>query len=460
MAKRYFFTLLLVFMVWNAFSQSENKKLINLLLEEKGLQHIQLSNNENPLFKFKEGENASETQIIVPSKSGIKVLVAGNNKVFEYNKEEDYLFRIDQSKYHGHNFGATTILYNDTLYSIGGYGFWQMNGGVRYFNNNTNEWDIIKGSKLIPFANGINAISYYDASKAKLYVLYHHYNSEYLNPDKVKYPLELAIFDFKTKTWEQDQLLVNKKIALEIKDLSVVQKIEHGLLLNTKNFANSILLNFSENMAYTLKPTVTTELIQLKNNHQNNLIYTKGQSLFLFDRTMDSLFEFKFKLTDFEKTNISIYTKLTSNKIDYTYILIAFAVVILIVINVVVLSTIKKRTRKNSHASELDKRDIKDFVHSLDEIEKIVVKQILENAREQQNTTTNQLNKLLGTDKKEFKIQNNIRSEVILNINKKFKLFSNISDDLIERERAEVDKRFMEYNINKLYLKKINTKMF
>jgi hypothetical protein len=66
----------------------------------------------------------------------------------------------------------------------------------------------------------------------------------------------------------------------------------------------------------------------------------------------------------------------------------------------------------------------------------------------------------LGTEKKEFKIQNNIRSEVIMNINKKFKLFSNINDDLIERERAELDKRFMEYNINKLYLKKISTKMF
>ena len=88
------------------------------------------------------------------------------------------------------------------------------------------------------------------------------------------------------------------------------------------------------------------------------------------------------------------------------------------------------------------------------------MKEILENARENQNTTTNQLNKLLGTEKKEFKIQNNIRSEVIMNINKKFKLFSNINDDLIERERAELDKRFMEYNINKLYLKKISTKMF
>jgi hypothetical protein len=47
-----------------------------------------------------------------------------------------------------------------------------------------------------------------------------------------------------------------------------------------------------------------------------------------------------------------------------------------------------------------------------------------------------------------------------MNINKKFKLFSNINDDLIERERAELDKRFMEYNINKLYLKKISSKMF
>jgi hypothetical protein len=66
----------------------------------------------------------------------------------------------------------------------------------------------------------------------------------------------------------------------------------------------------------------------------------------------------------------------------------------------------------------------------------------------------------MGTDKKEFKVQNNIRSEMILNINKKFKLFSTTNDELIERERAEVDKRFMEYNLNKLYIKKLNLKMF
>jgi hypothetical protein len=220
------------------------------------------------------------------------------------------------------------------------------------------------------------------------------------------------------------------------------------------------LLNFAENLVYKLNSTVTTELIQLKNKHQNNLIYTKGQTLFLYDRAMDSLFSYQFKPSYFEKTNLAIYTIASGSSNKYTYYIVGLGVLVLIIVIIIVINRIKQSSRKKTHSTEIVKREIKDFIVSLDEIEKIVVKQILENARENQNTTTNQLNKLLGTEKKEFKIQNNIRSEVIMNINKKFKLFSNINDDLIERERAELDKRFMEYNINKLYLKKISSKMF
>ena len=460
MAKKNIITVILICMVWAASAQAENSKLIDQLLQEKGIQHIQLSNNENRLFRFQEGENATETQEIIAVKSGITVLLSGNSKVYIYNRPKNYLERIDQSRYHGHNFGATNLIYNDTLFSIGGYGFWQMNGGVRYYNQNAYEWDIVKTSKLVTFANGINAISLLDEAQAKLYVLHHQYNSEYLSPGESKFPLELAIFNFKTKKWEEKAFLLNKKIASDINELFVVQKFNDGILLNTKNNSTSILLNFHENLVYTLKPTVTTELIQFKNKHQNNLTYTKGYTLFLFDRTMDSLFTFKFKPTDFEKTDITIYSeapqKYTFN-INYLIIIITL---LFIIINTVVIIKLKNKSRKTIQSIELDKRDIKDFINSLNEIEKIIVKNILESAKEAQNTTTNKLNKLLGTDKKEFKVQNNIRSEVILNINKKFKLFSNTNDDLIERERAEIDKRFMEYNLNKLYLKKINSKMF
>ena len=447
MLKKILLTPIFILLSWVGFAQSENSKLIQQLSIENGIQHIQLSNNESPLFRFKEGEEATETQEIIPGKNGIMVLLSGNSKVYEYNQAAGYLERIDQTRYHGHNFGASNILYNDTIYSLGGYGFWQMNGGVRYYNKNSKEWDIIKAGKLVPFANGINSISFFDAKEAKLYVLYHYYNSEYLNPGPTKYPLEIAIFDFKSKTWNQNQLIVSEGIALDIKDISVVQKL-------------SILLNFAENLVYKLNSTVTTELIQLKNKHQNNLIYTKGQTLFLYDRAMDSLFSFQFKPSNFEKTNLAIYTIASVSNKNYIYYIVGLGILVFIIVIIILIYKIKQTSSKKIHSTEIVKREIKDFIVSLDEIEKIVVKEILENARENQNTTTNQLNKLLGTEKKEFKIQNNIRSEVIMNINKKFKLFSNINDDLIERERAELDKRFMEYNINKLYLKKISTKMF
>jgi hypothetical protein len=255
-------------------------------------------------------------------------------------------------------------------------------------------------------------------------------------------------------------LLINKEIASDISDLSSIQKIKDGLILNSKKKSLSILLNFSKNLVYTLKPSITTELIQFKNKHQNNLNYTIGNTLYIFDRTLDSLFTFKFEPTVFEKTNIPIYSSVPQKINLNNKYLIGLLILLIIIVNIIVVIKLKNKTRKNIQSIEIDKRDIKDFINSLDEIEKIVVKHILENAKESQNTTTNQLNKLMGTDKKEFKVQNNIRSEMILNINKKFKLFSTTNDELIERERAEVDKRFMEYNLNKLYIKKLNLKMF
>ena len=460
MVIRYIIAIIFFLLASIASSQSENSKLIEHLINEKGIQHIQLSNNENPIFRFLDGEDVIESQEIIPVKDGITVLLSGNSKVYQYNRTTNFLERIDQSRYHGHNFGATNLQYNDTLFSFGGYGFWQMNGGVRYYNKNTSEWDIIKTSKIVTFANGINAISFFDEDQAKLYVLYHHYNSEYLRSRANTSPLELAIFNFKTKNWEENVLLINKEIASDISDLSSIQKIKDGLILNSKKKSLSILLNFSKNLVYTLKPSTTTELIQFKNKHQNNLNYTIGNTLYIFDRTLDSLFTFKFEPTVFEKTNIPIYSSVPQKiNLNNNY-LIGLLILLIITVNFIVVIKLKNKTRKNIQSIEIDKRDIKDFINSLDEIEKIVVKHILENAKESQNTTTNQLNKLMGTDKKEFKVQNNIRSEMILNINKKFKLFITTNDELIERERAEVDKRFMEYNLNKLYIKKLNLKMF
>ena len=85
---------------------------------------------------------------------------------------------------------------------------------------------------------------------------------------------------------------------------------------------------------------------------------------------------------------------------------------------------------------------------------------LFKNNLEKQNTTVTHINRVLGTEKKPFKIQNNIRGEAISTINDKFMAFALVNNNLIERQRSEHDKRHMEYFINDKYIGKLSLKLF
>jgi hypothetical protein len=96
----------------------------------------------------------------------------------------------------------------------------------------------------------------------------------------------------------------------------------------------------------------------------------------------------------------------------------------------------------------------------LSTIEKDLLLLLFKNNLQKQNTTVTQINKVLGTEKKPFKIQNNIRGEVLTTMNNKFMAFASVSNNLIERQRSEYDKRHMEYFINEKYISKLSIKIF
>ncbi|MFY8165145.1 MAG: hypothetical protein ACOVJ8_01055, partial [Sediminibacterium sp.] len=105
-------------------------------------------------------------------------------------------------------------------------------------------------------------------------------------------------------------------------------------------------------------------------------------------------------------------------------------------------------------------RGLKYYIHSLSTIEKDLLHLLFNNNLKNQNTTVTQINKVLGTEKKPFKIQNNIRGEVLSTINNKFMAFALVNNNLIERQRSEYDKRHMEYFINEKYISKLSLKLF
>jgi hypothetical protein len=111
-------------------------------------------------------------------------------------------------------------------------------------------------------------------------------------------------------------------------------------------------------------------------------------------------------------------------------------------------------------AFDNDNRNFKYYIYSLSIIEKDLLLLLFKNHLQKQNTTVTQINKILGTEKKPFKIQNNIRGEVLTTLNNKFMAFALVSNNLIERQRSEYDKRHMEYYINEKYISKISLKLF
>ena len=105
--------------------------------------------------------------------------------------------------------------------------------------------------------------------------------------------------------------------------------------------------------------------------------------------------------------------------------------------------------------SEINIGNTNSFRQNITEVEKSLLDLLIANTSKNEMTTVTQMNQVLGIANKDTKIQNNIRSNTIQSINKKFNLYSALPDELIEKQRTEFDKRFFEYQIQRKYLNKV-----
>lgn len=78
--------------------------------------------------------------------------VPGTGLVFYYKKGDSKLKRIDKTFYRGFNFHSYSFMSRDTLFSIGGEGFWSTNSTLIYFDSNHKEWEKIKTINKGPYA--------------------------------------------------------------------------------------------------------------------------------------------------------------------------------------------------------------------------------------------------------------------------------------------------------------------
>ncbi|MFM6995351.1 MAG: hypothetical protein ACKOWO_09585 [Sediminibacterium sp.] len=453
-------------------AQFVKDKITRLVAENPNIQHIQLISNKGLKIDSLPKIDCSTGEIEVLShKREVWALVNGTSRVFKLGKD-GLVDRMDNTCYQGFNFGATNISYKDTLYSLGGYGFWQTTGSIRFLNETTREWDIVRGINDVPFAAGINALTYYDQKNAKLFVIYSPSKPEYVKNDgKQSKNLLIQCFDFKLKQWWNEAKIINPLLANKISDLYLIQKFGSKILFSSSLNGKILLMNLNENKIEEVDDKYSTELIQLKGNKTEYISYTIGDTVHIYDLIKDTIITSYIPSNKLTPYSESIYSEASTveaiNKISW--LVISLLVNGILVIGFILLlirnNKNKTETAATNHlaiadSAEKEGRKIKDYINNLTIIEKEIIELLIKNGLEGQNTTVTQLNKILGTEKKTFKIQNNIRGEALSLINQKFMAFASVNNNLIERQRSEYDKRHVEYFISDKYFKKFTLKMF
>ena len=86
----------------------------------------------------------------------IRITIQGTGQVYEYSPLKKELIRIDKTFHSGFNFGSNLFIRNNTLYSIGGEGFWNYSPTITYFDEKIKEWEILrsKNSGTTPIVDG------------------------------------------------------------------------------------------------------------------------------------------------------------------------------------------------------------------------------------------------------------------------------------------------------------------
>ena len=453
----YYRALMLVFIVFasNRTNASEipivkkNSPYISYLLDHPSA-HFKLYDYSNVLLS--NSSRLNEVSFIV-SKEGIIYKPIGTGYLFEIKKSgldsQVTVSRIDSTYYTGYNFLDYLFKRNDTIFSIGGEGFWSHNGQLRYFAKDKKEWDLVPIQQWFPISGNDIVDIKTDSGRIYTYFLENKYSTVFTN-QKGNIIDSAIMFDLKNGVANNiGSLLPNIKLL----NISGIIKIgtDYGVLI--VNNGEVKLLDFENNKFSEWKNIQLNNLFNSSKAEIKPLII-RDSVLFYFN--IDKLDSIVLPISQF--TLISkIYNPIDSKSESRIIFQSIFSVLIIIGL-VLFIYIIRRRNRlkpKNQVIeiveqleSNINNENIVKLNTILDLNEIQLLAQILSHNNK---ISVEQLNYILGLDKKNMQVQKKNRSSIISSINIKFKSEYSLPDELIQRIKDENDARNIIYQINLKY---------
>ncbi len=349
----------------------------------------------------------------------ITISVPGTGQVYQLDPHSLVVKRVDRTFFRGYNFTANQFMHNDTLFSIGGEGFWLRHSLITYYNARTHEWDLYKTSDKNEQPSSIHFSGYSSVHNS--------FFSAYLDPGKEPYDKKINayFFDFNTHSW------INK-----------------GVL-------NPELVNFSKQL---FRSVWTGTYLVCFYGHEDLLIVDPfNNHLFRYSDNTDKFFLDNAQV-GYQKGNL-YSLQYNNTQIGATYLLDSLSVEKLVksstLIGPVYLSafdTYKQAVFGIFTAFALAiglwiySRKQKAGVKILSEQEQQLLTVFIQ-LSPGQNISSIELNNILNINDKSYDNQRQIRNRIIGSLNSKLRILLE-DKELILRISSDEDKRMMNYYLN------------
>ncbi len=370
---------------------------------------------------------------LIRVKNEIKILGNWSGEVFQLNGND--LYRIDKTLDHRNNVAATIFSHNDTIMKFGGYGHWDNNNYITYYDSENQEWELYDQTGFIPKGH-INGFY----SKREDEIIF--YGGNYVNDSDRLNPIanyEVVKYNFKTKSFEylgevNTDLLKdgNHLIILKDSDYSLFIDRDKGQLVKFNPFENLITeyklpVNF---LSKFNKPETTSKIY----NHIYTVSYDDYKNRRLWKNSEQDLF--KTKIREYEMFNKPF-------EFDYKLdiIILLLAIILIYIINnyatkkKIILKSNGIYFKKNFYELKPSEANVLSVFH------------------ENNIINTNDLLEVIGNEKISYSYQIRQKDHFIEKLNAKLEIIFKINYQAIIQISDENDKRIKNYILNKDFKK-------
>ena len=387
--------------------------------------------------------------------SQLFILPDGTNRLYAITGDSGKtgIRRIDRSFYDGHNFSSFKFCLNDSLYSLGGFGFGHYNGLLLKYQPNTSDWVLQNINKDIEVETGSVPGIWLNSREAKIFKIGYSLEFQDGKPEAGDRSSGKSLFvlDLKNRRWFAAGFATSQGIEIIDRSVRIAWHPSGELVYSTDASGEKIyLLDYENNSIHYVVDQVSdriTSIISDSTGYRDRFLMWYSRDSLKILKTDGKLLKQRLSGDELSAPVAQLWKDSPEGNFYEWNILLAGFFLFASGMFVTVLLFIRRRKSKVNPEVIL-------------QAESIFTRAELDILRGIQNSGNNELlpddvNDLLGTSRKTIEVQKKQRSDSIKGINEKYRRLSRTEENLIIQKRKDDDRRQVRYVLNRDAIEKL-----